>query len=464
MVKHSAGNRVRRWTAVAAALFAPLLAGCGSGSDEGLEARRPPAVEALPARSGSLPLEEMLSGIARARDQVAVRSEITGTVREVLVRNGESVRAGQALVRLDASTLEDQLRRAEAAMRAAESTAHEARARVDEVEARTVRQRSLAADGFTSALELETLEAQLAAARAGADQAAAEVEEARAAVAERRSVLAKATIVAPVSGVVGRRNVEVGTVVGSSTMLFVVGNPEQLIVEFPLTQEMVSRIDVGAPVQITTRDREEAPITASIDRISPFLEAGSFSTTAEVDLTGTDGRIRPGMFVSVTVVYGAGDEATLVPGSALWEDPLSGDRTVFIVAEADGLAEPDAPTDDIPETPRSIESRSVTILAEGRGRVAVSGVNPGEWVVTLGQHLLHEHLSAGGETELTARVRPTSWERVVGLERLQREDLLAGFMAKQRKVARVLGAELPDNPAQVDAMLEAAAAANGGTD
>ena len=59
------------------------------------------SVEALPARTGGLPLEEAISGVVRARNQVAIRSEISAVVVEVLARNGDAVSAGQPLVRLD---------------------------------------------------------------------------------------------------------------------------------------------------------------------------------------------------------------------------------------------------------------------------------------------------------------------------------------------------------------------------
>lgn len=454
-----------RRSRVAAAAFAAVAtvaaaAGCGGGA-----ADRPatviPAVEAVPARSGSLPLEEELSGVVRARNQVAIRPEISGTVVEVFVRNGEAVRAGQPLVRLDDEALREQLRRAEAQLRLAEATAAEARARVEEVRARVVRTRELASGGLTSELDLETLEAQLAAVQAAADQAEAGVEQARATVQERRSGLGKATVVAPVAGRVGQRDVEVGMVVGPTTTLFLLGDFDELIVEVPLTQEMLRMVDVGTPVEIEARGFDRPPLEAEISRISPFLEEASFSTTAEIDVAAPEAGLRPGMFVTVTVLYGASADATLVPASAIWEDPLTGDETVFVVASAAGLCEPAEPGTEIPDEPRQVVQRPVDVLAEGRGRVGVRGVASGEWVVTLGQHLLQEALEASGGDVAQARVRPTSWAHVVELEGLQREDLLEGFLAKQRRVARALGARLPDSTAQVEEALAAADAAEG---
>ena len=457
-VRGGGPSTLPRNTLVVAALLL-ALAGCGAGSGSGAGgAVETPAVEALPVRHGSVPLEEVLSGVVRAHNQVAIRPEIGGTVIEVFARNGDAVVAGQPLVRLENESLREQLRSAEAELQVAEANALEAEARVAEVEAQVVRTRALAAEGLTSQLELETLEAQLAAVRAVAGQAEAQVARARADISERRAALAKATVTAPSAGVVGQRNVEAGMVVGPSTTLFVLGDLSELIVEAPLTQEMLAGVEVGSPVEIGARGRAAEPLAAEISRISPFLEPGSFSTTAEIDVPGSAG-LRPGMFVAVRVLVGASETATLVPSTALWEDPRTGDWTVFVVTDAAGLTEAADPAGEIPEAPRPVERRIVQRIAEGRGRTAVAGLAEGEWVVTVGQHLLQERFEAADGEMVPARVRPTSWERVLELQGLQREDLLARFLAKQRAMARVLGAELPESPAQAEAALAAAGGA-----
>jgi hypothetical protein len=171
------------------------------------------------------------------------------------------------------------------------------------------------------------------------------------------------------------------------------------------------------------------------------------------------------MFVEVEVLIGRSTPATLLPASAVWEHPLTGDRVAFVVVEADGLVEPAEPGDEIPERPRSVEMRPIEVLAEGGGTVGVNGVDENEWVVTLGQHLLQERRDATGEPTVTARVRPTTWSHVLHLAGLQREDLLEQFLAKQRVVAAALGAELPESTARVDEVMRAAAdaeAADGG--
>lgn len=417
-------------------LAAGLLAGCGPGDDaasgDDEQADLAPAVEAVPARRGTLPLEERLNGVVRADNQITVRPEIEAPIVQVLVRNGEAVASGQPLVRLQDDTLREQLRQAEASVRLAEAAAREARARVAEVEASARRIRELARQELVSAMEAETQEARLAAARASAAQAQAGVDEARATAQERRAALDRAVVRAPVAGSIGQRNAEVGMLVGPDDVLFVLGDLGDLIVEVPLTEEMLRHVRTGQTVRISGPSLGGNPLPATLSRISPFLEANSFSTVGEIDVAnsvdGRDGRLHPGMFVTVDILYGQSAEATLVPASALWEDPRTGLRGIYVLKAPPGQAS---------GATTGVELRPVEVLAEGRGMAGVREVREGEWVVTVGQNLLAED-----RAEL-ARVRPTTWERVLQLQGLQREDLLQSFLDKQQRWARERGTEPP---------------------
>ena len=454
----------------AMACLAVLLAGivaCGESADETAGAvRLDPLVEAVEARFGALPLEETAPGAVRARNQVAIRPEIEGRVVEVLARAGESAKRGQPLVRLDDAEPRERQRQAEADVQLAEASAAAARARTAELAARVARTRSLAAEKLVSVQDVESLEAQLDVLRASADEAAARVEQARAAAEEERSALAKTVVRAPVAGRLGERRAEVGMLVDGGDALFLIGDLDELIVEVNLTEAMLAEVEVGQEVAIETRAGGE-PIAATLSRISPFLAEESFTALGEIDVDNRAGRLRPGMFVSVRILVGQSERAALVPVSAVWEEPASGELGVFVVEEAAGLAEMALDGTDSPEQPRAVALQPVRVLAEGRGAAGVAGIEEGAWVVTVGQHLLRAELRVAREAAADgappgttrARVRPVSWERVASLQKLQNEDLLAGFLAKQQTLAGALGAEIPESEDEVKRILEAAAAA-----
>lgn len=450
-----------------------LALACGPAGDPASNAsRQAPLVEAVPARFGALPIEESMPGMVRARNQVAIRPETAGRIVSVLAQIGDAVERGRLLVRLDDSEARERLRQAQADVRLAEAGAAAARARLAELEARVARTRALAEQQLVSAQELESLEAQLAALRASADEEAARVEQRQAAVEESRSALAKTEVRAPVAGQLGERRAEIGMRVDPSSVLFVVGDLDQLVVEVNLTEAMLSRIREGLPVVIEgARDSTSEPIRAELSRVSPFLAEESFTAVGEIDVDNrpippSEGagpparRLRPGMFVTVRILVGESRQATLVPVSAIWENPASGALGVFVVEDADGLEEPAGVATESPEEPRGVSFRAVEVLAEGPAAAGVTGIEEGDWVVIVGQQLLDAETRAdstgspGPDTEgLRARVRPASWQRILALQDLQDEDLLEGFLDKQRKIAAALGAEIPESEDEVDRVL-----------
>jgi RND family efflux transporter MFP subunit len=397
------------------ALTLTLMAGCDAAPADPTRKQKappPPAVEVVAARTGSLPLVERLSGVVRASNQVAIRAEVTAPVVEVLVRTGDAVERGQVLVRLRDDIFRDQLLQAEAAVRLEEAAARAARARVAELEAQLRRTQALAERSLVSALEVDVLEAQVAGALAVADQVDARVEQARATVGERETALARTVVRAPISGRVGRRAAEVGMLADAGAVLFEVGDLTRVIVDVPLTDAMLGHLRPGQPAVLTPPGADAAPIAATLARISPFLARGSFSTTGELDAPNPDGRLYPGMFVTA----------------------LEGE-----------------PPADAPSTAAyPVARRSVEVLAVGRDTVGVTGVEAGEWVVTIGQHLL-----ARGGVEAGARARGVAWERVLALQSRHREDVLREFMANQQRHARSRGAEPPSTEEFLEAASEA---------
>jgi multidrug efflux pump subunit AcrA (membrane-fusion protein) len=199
---------------------------------------------------------------------------------------------------------------------------------------------------------------------------------------------------------------------------------------------MLGRLREGQRVEIRAESLPDTVITAEISRISPFLEEGSFSAEAEIDVPNEAGLLIPGMFVTVDVFYGESEQATLVPKSAVYEDPNSGQLGVFVAPSLGLEIQPVPPSEDgtgpfTPPTP--LRFRAVDLVAEGEQLVGLDGVEAGEWVVVVGQHLLS---TAEGDGPVTARIRPVTWERIVSLQRLQRQDLLRQFMEKQQRIAR----------------------------
>ena len=425
---------------VAGVLFAAVaLAGCSEAESRVANEPTIPAVEAVEARYGALPLSERLTGTVRAAGQVSIYPEASGPIVAVLARNGDEVKAGDPLVRIRAEVSRNQLQQSEAGVEAARASRDRARATVDDLERRFERSESLARDNYISQEEFESLKTGLASARAELAAAEAQVSRAGGALGESQESVRQTVVRAPIDGTVGRRNAEVGMFVSGSTPLFTIGRLENMEVDVPITQEMLTRIRAGQTAEIRSGSIGDSVIRAEVSRVSPFIEPGSFSAELQIDVDNASGALLPGMFVTVDVLYGESREATLVPKSAIWEDPATGAVGVY-TAPSIGLevplVMPEEGSDEVPPMtpPTPAEFQRVEVLAEGRHVVGVEGIEPGDWVIVVGQHLV-----AGGnpnEGPPQARVRPIRWERLLDLQGLQREDMLRQFMEKQQRIAR----------------------------
>lgn len=418
-----------RAVCAAVALLSIACGGTGATNEPTTEDVPIPAVEIVQAREGAVPLRERVTGTVRAAGEVGIFPQISGPIVEVLAQNGDRVRRGQPLVRIQAPGSSAQVLGARSAVAAAEAELKQAEAELSEIDAEYRRNRALGEQGLVPQNAVDSLRSQFEAAQASVRSAAAQLKVAEAAAAEQREVQAQNIVRAPIDGRVGQRNAEVGMRADTGTPLFIIGRLEDMRVEVPVAQEVLARIRQGQRVEL--RAGTAAPVVeAAVSRISPFLESGSFSAEVEIDLPDTDVALIPGMFVTVDIYYGESEPATLVPASAIYENPATGDRGVFVTAEpppaaAAGENPGETLTPDVP-----LPFRQIDVVAEAAQTVGVEGVEPGEWVVVIGQHLLAQQ---DGEDGARGRPRVMTWERIMELQRLQREDLLEQFLERQRR-------------------------------
>ncbi|PWN05901.1 efflux RND transporter periplasmic adaptor subunit [Rhodohalobacter mucosus] len=406
-----------------------IISACSSNEQQGVEnyggERTVPAVEAVEARFGSLPLEERLSGVVAAANQIDMYPRISAPVLEVFVQDGDRVQQNDVLIKLDDSEYKEQLKQAEANLRITRAQQRQAEAELNEVESQMRRQLALNERDLTSELEMERVQALLESAEASYELARARVEQAQSSVDEQKQLLGRTEIRAPISGTVGQRSVEPGMLVNTGTMLFTIGDLTRSKVTINLTERMMQYINRGQSVRIFSETLGDTVITASVSRISPFLGAGSFSTTAEIDIRNENMALMPGMFVNVDVLYGESEQATVIPLSSIYRNPNTGESGVYVATgfgiESEFLENSENELANL-SNPVDTEFRPINVIARGRETAGVEGINPGEWVVTVGQNLLAR------DARDTARIRPVGWNKIIAMQRMQPEDLLKEIM------------------------------------
>lgn len=336
----------KRATKIIAAVIA--LAALGIGARAMLPAR--PAAPAAPAATAAaapatlefLPQEIVsaepvelrqvlrLSGSLNAVDLASVKARVGGEVREVLVREGESVRAGQVVVRIDATEYE-------ARVAQARGNLNNARAQL-EIAAKT-RDNNLALveRGFISKNALDNSTSQFAGAKASVDAA-------QGALDLVQKSLNDTVIRAPIAGLVSARLVQPGEKVAPDSKLIDIVNLQKMELEAGVPAADVARVVIGQPVELGVEGLPER-FEGRVARINPATQAGSRSVPVYIRVANPQNLLRAGMFAEARLTLASKADVLALPQSALRKDGSG--AYVFVIADG------------------KIERRAVTLGASG---------------------------------------------------------------------------------------------------
>jgi HlyD family secretion protein len=284
-------------------------------------------------RKGGLTLRVSANGTLQPTRSVNVGSELSGTVKRVLVDVNDRVRTGQVLVELDASKFIDQVTRSRAALAAAQALLAQNAATVAEAKATLARLEEVArlsGGKVPSATELDSARAALARAVAAEASAAANVAVARATLSTDETNLSKASIRSPIDGVVLSRSVDPGNAVAASlqavTLFSLAENLAQLQLDASVDEADVGSVRVGQKASFTVSAYPARRFPATIRRVAfgstTTNNVVTYVTTLDVD--NGDLSLRPGMTAVATIVATQRDDVLLVPNTALRFSPGGG--------------------------------------------------------------------------------------------------------------------------------------------
>ena len=246
-----------------------------------------------------------LTGSLRAVTQAAVKSKVAGSALEVLVREGDAVKTGQILAKIDARDYVARAEQSRGQMAAMAGQLDIARQTLDN-------NRVLVEKGFISKNAFDTAQSQYEIARANLDAA-------RAALASSNLSLADTVVHSPLDGQIATRSVEPGEKVAVDTKLFDVVDLRTLELEAPVPVGEIGRVRIGQPVRIAF-DGIETPVQGAITRINPAAQAGSRSIMVYVQVANPSGTLRVGMFGTGTIAVGSRPNALVVPVTAVRTD------------------------------------------------------------------------------------------------------------------------------------------------
>ena len=275
------------------------------------------AQEVLTVQPLQLALGVPLNGVVQAVNSAVVKAYVAGELRGLTVREGDSVRKGQQLARVDATE-------AEARWRQAQQQADASRAQLAIAQRNQDNNASLVQKGFISTTALLTSQANLDSARANlaAAQAAAD--------AARKSVT-DAVITSPMNGQIAQRFVQNGERVGVEARIVEVVDPAKLEIMAQLAPADSVQVQVGqiAELQVPGTPQDMKAISAKVVRINPSAQTGSRTVAAylavqEDEATKNNSgqrapQLRPGLFLQGSILTGK-DSQLAVPLAAVRTD------------------------------------------------------------------------------------------------------------------------------------------------
>ena len=263
------------------------------------------------------------TGYVTARREATVSAQITGTLTEVLIEEGEHVQAGQVLARLEDTAQRAAVDQAEAARRAAQAQLAQANAQLAQDRRDVARAEELVGRQLVSRQAVELARTKVEAQAAQVETQRRQVEVAAAAVAAARVQLGYCTVLAPFAGVVIAKAAQPGEIVSplsagggfTRTGVGTIVDMDSLEVEVDVNESYINRVRAGQPTEAALDAYPDWKIPGRVIAIIPTADRGKATVKVRVGLDQKDARIVPDMGVRVSFLEAeaAADAASAEP-------------------------------------------------------------------------------------------------------------------------------------------------------
>jgi len=261
-----------------------------------------------------------LSGALRAVDISSVKARVAAEVREIPVREGDTVHAGQIVARMDVTEFQ-------ARVDQARGTLNAARAQLDIATKNRDNNRTLVEKGFISKNAFDNSASQYATAEAN-------VEAAKGALDIVQKLVNDTVIRSPIAGVVAMRYVQAGEKVSADNKLLDIVNLQKMELEAAVPTNDIVNVGIGQRVTLRIEGLPQT-IEGKVVRINPATQSGSRSVLVYVQIANPQNQLRSGMFAEAQLILKTKTGVLALPQNAIRKD---GNGTYVYVVEGGVLA------------------------------------------------------------------------------------------------------------------------------
>jgi RND family efflux transporter MFP subunit len=252
--------------------------------------------------NGILQAGPTVSGALMPEREAVLRAQVGGSVLQTYVDQGQSVRAGQTLARIEAGGLQDVYLSARAGVTSASNNADIARREL-------ARSEKLLAAGAIAERDIEQ-------ARRSAIAANAALADAQARLATARKQVGNTVITAPMSGIVSERPVSAGDVVQPGALIVTVVDPSSMRLEGSVPADQLSQVRIGAPVTFTVNGYPGRSFTGKVIRVNPTADPSTRQVRIVISIPNAEGRLVGGLFANGRLASES-HSGMVVPASAV---------------------------------------------------------------------------------------------------------------------------------------------------
>jgi len=382
------GRGAWRWWALALGLLlvAAALAGAGWWFLGGRAIAVQTAVAMAPSAGGAEGAILQATGYITARRQATVSTQMTGTLTQVLIEEGDRVQKGQILARLDDSSPRASLGVAQANVRTAQAQVVQAQAQLAQSQADARRQDMLAASGMIAPQAAEQARTAVATSAAQVEARRREVESAQAQLAQAQVNFDYTVVRAPFAGVIIAKSAQVGEIVSplsagggfTRTGVGTIVDMDSLEVDVDVNEAYIGQIKPDMPAEAVLDAYPDWRVPAHVIAIVPTADRGKATVKVRVALEQKDPRLLPDIGVRVSFLGSKAPAASQVPKGVLVPAAAITQRdtrsVVFVVADG------------------KVQQRAVAPAKQevGTMKLLPDAVKAGERVVLLPPAALHD--------------------------------------------------------------------------
>ncbi|RJX30653.1 MAG: efflux RND transporter periplasmic adaptor subunit [Oxalobacter sp.] len=279
-----------------------------------------PAMEFLPSDVTRVKLGDLrkvlpLTGTLRAVNQAAIKAKVSAEVREVLVREGETVKQGQVLIKMDASEYQAKVDQARGALQAAQG-------QLDIATQTRNNNKALLEKNFISKNAFDNAQSQY-------QIAVSNVKSARGAYDVAQKALNDTVIRAPIAGQISARSIQPGEKVSTDNKLLEVVDLRLMEVEATVPVGDIVNVAIGQEVSLKIEGFPEAMV-GKVKRINPSIQAGSRSIPIYIQVDNSQGLLKMGMFAEARLTLTKKTNVLSIPQSAVQKE---GDKLIVYAIE-----------------------------------------------------------------------------------------------------------------------------------